>query len=67
MNDKTLTHADTLRLLATSELMTDRDYRQREAAQVYYRARLICELNELHNDLLDITHTATTAVGRRKC
>ena len=66
MNDQILKHADTLQLLETGELITEREYRQREAAQAFFRTRLLGEVLELQNDLMNITHAANTAVGRRK-
>ena len=66
MSNYETTQTGTLRLLETGELIPEREFRQREAAEACYRTQLICAVQELQNELLGITHSVPTAIGRRK-
>ena len=66
MNDQTETHTHMLRLLDTGELVTMHETRQREAAQAYFRSRLLSEILELQNNLTDTSHAALYVSRLRK-
>ena len=66
MNDLTVTDTDLSPLLVTGELITAHEYRQQKAAQALFRARLLSEMVELQNDLMNIPCVASTIEPRRK-
>jgi hypothetical protein len=66
MNKQTATQTHTLQLLETGELVNADESHQPEAAQAYFRRRLLGYMGELQVDSLVITQSASAASGRSK-
>ena len=66
MYNQTTSQTQTLRLLETGELVPVHESEQQEAAQAYFRSRLLNEGLMDQRNTMDNSQIASTAVGRNK-
>ena len=66
MNSRMPVCGETMRLIETGDLITEREYRQQKAAHAYFRTQLLSETIELQNGLVRISQAAIHGVWRSK-